>query len=91
MKVLTDALVEFDPDFYPNTRSKSQIRKIPKIEELLSSPEHFRLSDYTLHYILCGKEVPRICIQIGRILRTLEIDVGGYNFEMDEISCKQYY
>ena len=30
-KVLTDALVEFDPDFYLNIRSKSHISKMPLI------------------------------------------------------------
>ena len=29
LKVFTDSLVEFDPAFDPNIRSKSQIRKIP--------------------------------------------------------------
>ena len=55
LKVLTETLVDFDPDFDPNIRSKSQISKMPQIAEFLASPEHFRLSDYTLQYILCGK------------------------------------
>ena len=55
-KVLTDALVEFDPAFDPNIRSKSQISKMSRNEKFLASPENFRLSEYTLQYILCGKE-----------------------------------
>ena len=48
LKVLTDAFVEFDPAFDPNIRRKSQIIKMPLIAELLASPEHCRLSYYTL-------------------------------------------
>ena len=55
LKLLTDTLVEFDPAFDPNIRSKYQISKMPRIAELLASPEHCRLSDYTLQYRLCGK------------------------------------
>ena len=48
LKVLTDTLIEFDPAFDPHIRSKSQIRKMPQIAELLASPEHCLLSDYTI-------------------------------------------
>ena len=65
LKVLTDALLDFDPDFYPKIKNKSQISKIPLIEELIASPERYRLIDYTLHFRLCGKEGCGICVQIG--------------------------
>ena len=40
LKVFTDAIVEFGPDFDTNIRSKYQIRKITRISELLTSLEH---------------------------------------------------
>ena len=83
LKVLTDALVQFDAAFDPNIRSKSQISKMPRIEELLASPEHCRLSDYTLQYRLCGKEGCNIFVRIGCTLRTPYIDVGVYNLRKD--------
>ena len=79
LKVLSDILVEFDPVFDSNIRSKSQIIKMPQIAELLASPEHFRFSDYTLQYRLCRKEGCRICVQINFRIRNPDIDVGGYN------------
>ena len=83
LKLLTDVLVYFDPVFDPNIRSKSQISKMPQIAELIASPEHFGLSDYTLQYRLCGKEVCNIFVQIGCTLRTPEIDAGVYNLRKD--------
>ena len=79
LKILTDALVDFDPDFDPNIRSKSRIRKMPRITKFLTSPEHLRLSDYTLRYILCRKEGCNICVRICCRLITPDMDVGGYN------------
>ena len=55
LKLLTDTLLDFDPDFYPNIKSKSQMSKMPLIEEFLASPEHFRLTGYTYQFRLCGK------------------------------------
>ena len=48
LKLLTDALVDFDLYFDPNIRIKSQIIKMPLIAEFIASPEHHRLSEYTL-------------------------------------------
>ena len=62
LKVLTDALIDFDPAFDPNIRSKFQIRKMPQISELLASLEHFRLSDFTLQYRLWSKVGCNICV-----------------------------
>ena len=55
LKVLTDAIVKFDPDFDTNIRSKSQISKMSLNAEFLASPEYLRLSDYTLQYRLSEK------------------------------------
>ena len=52
LRVLTDALLDFEPGFDLNIISKSQISKMPRIAGLLARPENFRLSDYTLQYIL---------------------------------------
>ena len=52
LKLLTNALLDNDPDFYPNIKSKSQMSKMLLIEELLASPEHCRLTDYTLQFRL---------------------------------------
>ena len=79
LKLLTDALLDFDPDFDPSIKSKYQMSKIPPIEEFLASREHYRLTDYTLKLRLCGKEGWGICVQIGCRIRTPDIDVGGYN------------
>ena len=38
LKVLTDALLDFEPDLDPNIKSKYQMRKITLIEEFLASP-----------------------------------------------------
>ena len=66
LKVLTDAVLDFDPDFDPNIKSKYQMSKMPLIEEFLASPEYCRLTDYTLQFRLCRKEVCGICVRIGR-------------------------
>ena len=65
-KLLTDALLDFDPDFDFNIKSKSQMSKMPIIEEFLASLEHFCLTDYTHQFRFCGKEGCRICVRIGR-------------------------
>ena len=52
---------------------------MPQISELLASLDHCRLSDCTLQYILCEKEVCNICVWIDIRIRTTEIDVGVYN------------
>ena len=44
LKALTDALLDFYPDFDPNIKSKSQMIKMTLIEEFLASPEHYRLT-----------------------------------------------
>ena len=56
LKLLTDALLDFEPDFDPNIKSKSHMSKMLLIEEFLASLEHCRLTDYTLQFRLCGKE-----------------------------------
>ena len=40
LKALTNALLDFYPDFDPNIKIKSQMRKMPLIEEFLASPEY---------------------------------------------------
>ena len=79
LKLFTHALVEFYPAFDPNLRSKSQMKKMPIITEFLTSSGNFRLTDYTLEYILCGKDSCVICVQIGRGIRTPGIAVGNNN------------
>ena len=57
LKVLTNTLLDFEPDFDPNIKSKSQMSKMTLIEELIAISEHCRLTDYTHQFRLCGKEV----------------------------------
>ena len=79
LKVLTNALLYLEPDFDPGMKRKSQLRRMLLIKEFLAKPEHFCLTDYTLQFRLCGKERCGICVRIGRIIQTSNIDVGGYN------------
>ena len=38
LKVLTNTILDFDPDFDPNIKRKSHMSKMPLIEEFTASP-----------------------------------------------------
>lgn len=54
---------------------------MPHIKAFLESPEHCRLSSFTLEFRLCGKNGCDICAKIGRSVRTPDVQVGDYNLQ----------
>ena len=75
LEILYDKLKECDPDYDPNIRSKSNLKKMSLLMEFLSCPKHF--SGYMLEYHLCGEVDCTICVRIGRTMKTPGIEVDG--------------
>ena len=68
--LLHDAQKCFDASYDPNIRSRSQLKHMQKIEELLESLEHFGETEYSFEIRFCGKEGCGICAVFGRSVRT---------------------
>ena len=90
VKVLTDALRAFDPSYDPEKRSKSGLQQMKNIAEFMNSPEHCRISEYTLEYRLCGVAGCVICANIGREPRTPSINVDGYNLREEVLDWMEF-
>ena len=70
VKLLTDALVAYDPEYSRDNRSKAQLKKMPFINEFFSSDDNFRATPYSLEFRLCDKNECSICRRVGRQIRT---------------------
>ena len=79
VKVLTDALKEFDPGYDPKFCSKSQLRNMPLIEKFLSCPDHCRTTPFTFELRMCDKHGCNLCAKIKRSVCTPNVVVDGYN------------
>jgi hypothetical protein len=79
VQILVDALTAFELGYDLSIRSKTQLSKVPHIKAFLESPDHCRITPFTLEYRICGKTGCTICAKIGRGVRTPDVEVGDYN------------
>ena len=79
-KIIVDALKKWGWD--SKYKSKSQLSKMPEIEEFFNSPEHCRKTDFSFELRLCGVVGCRLCAKI-RSVRTPDVDVNGYNLRQE--------
>ena len=67
----------FDSRYDPDTITKSQLHNMPAISNFISSADHFRITEYTLEYRICGKQGCIVCSKIGCGVRTPDISING--------------
>jgi hypothetical protein len=85
VQILVDALTAFDLGYDLSIRSKTQLSKVPHIKAFLGSPDHCRITPFTLEYRICGKTGCTICAKIGRGVRAPDVEVGDYNLRTEVI------
>ena len=56
VKILLDALSDFDLDFHINCGTKFQLRKMPIIHSFLTFPEQCRITEFTFEFRMCDNE-----------------------------------
>ena len=77
IQVILDALIKFDSSFDAGITIKSQLRRIPIIEQFLCSSDHCRITTYTFELRMCGKYVCYLCARIDRNISTPD----GWTFQ----------
>ena len=81
-KQIEDALRRFDPNYSPDFRAKGDLKKMTFIKEFFESPDHCRMSPYSIEFRLCGKDRCPLCINVGRSVRTPATDGGKLRVEI---------
>ncbi len=76
---LHEKIRSFDSKYSPDFRNKNQLRKMPIISEFFDSPDHCRVTEFTLEFRLCGKNGCHLCQLVGRSIRTPDVDIGKMN------------
>ena len=75
------SLIKFDNTFDPKIRNKSQLKKMPEIEEFFTSSKHCRMREYSVEFRFCQENDCSICARMGRTARSPSIEVDVYNFQ----------
>jgi hypothetical protein len=79
VQILVDALTAFDSGYDLSIQSKTQLSKVPHIKAFLESPDHCRITSFTLEYRIYGKTGCTICTKIGRSVRIPDVEVDDFN------------
>ena len=58
---------------------------MPAISNFISSADHFRITEYTLEYRICGKQRCIVCSKIGRGVRTPDISIKGKSIQDEKL------
>jgi hypothetical protein len=70
LKLLTEELLRYDPNFSREIKSRALLGKMPFIKEFMSCEKHYRETSYCIEFKLCGEDECGICRRIGRRIRT---------------------